>query len=262
MEDQTLQNYLCRYFQSNGAEILNQSANKIQVQLTEALDQELINRPFYWQYIKKTGAYGEPMTLTFWTDRDKEENEKGEHLHFGSPRLHQIFQSARQKGKWTLLYENSRKNQHPSPLFPWLVVNVKYSFVSHQRKDYIASYGLQLIHGQFVEHMMDRLRSKKLHAMIPDHSFPMASLIQVQSGLLRIKRKVEQALASHSEEWAHKAERRMQEELSILEAYFRSSSYSEEEYEREKQAIISRYHPHIQVDIVNSGLFYLSQSAL
>ncbi|RSL30950.1 hypothetical protein D7Z54_23600 [Salibacterium salarium] len=262
MENQILMNYLYRYFQANNANITYEDNRKIEVELTEELDQELINRPFYWQYIKKTGGIAQPMTLTFITDKKQEEKEKGEILHFGSPRLHQIFQSALQKGTWTLLYEQGTHTKKVSPLFPWLIVNVKISYVSHQRKDRIVSYGLQLIHGQLVDNMMNRLYDKTMTTVIPNHSFPMASLIQLNSGLHRVKHNLEQSLQEESHEWAEQAIKRMNDELGILDAYHQSSSQSLEEYELERKAIVSRYDPHIEVNIINSGLFYLTESAL
>ena len=38
------------------------------VQLTIELDKELMNRPFYWHYLEKTGGVPNPMKLTFITD--------------------------------------------------------------------------------------------------------------------------------------------------------------------------------------------------
>ncbi|MGY4690266.1 YqhG family protein [Salibacterium sp. K-3] len=257
-----LLHYLHRYFEANNASILHRSEKKIQVKLTEALDKELMNRPFYWQYVKSSGNIGEPMTLTFFTDRESNGKEKGEWLHAGTPRLHQIFQSARQKGRWTLLYEHHNPRDTPAPLYPWLVVNVKYSFLSHQRKDKIVSYGLQLIHGQLVDHMMEHLQPLHLDMIIPDHSFPMASLIQVDSGLLRIKNETQRFVKEHPDEWAEKAEKKMYEELALLHACSRASSFSEKDYERQKNEIRNRYQPEIQIDIINSGLFYLSRSSI
>ncbi|RSL34540.1 hypothetical protein D7Z54_05195 [Salibacterium salarium] len=262
MENNRLLRYLYRYFTANHAAITYEDNRKMEVQLTEELDQELINRPFYWQYIKKTGGIPQPMTLHFIIDGKRKEQEKGELLHFGSPRLHQIFRSAQQRGRWTLLYENSRQTSTASPLFPWLMVNVKISYVSHQRKDHIISYGLQLIHGQLVENMMNRLNQKTMNTVIPNHSFPMASLIQASSGLRRVKHKIEQSLQEETHEWAAQAVKRMNDEIDILDRYYHSSSQSPEEYELEKKAIIHRYHPQIEVKIINSGLIYLTETAM
>ncbi|SFL67867.1 YqhG family protein [Salibacterium qingdaonense] len=260
MGDELLR-YIHRYFETNGASILHRSNHSIQIKLTEALDRELMNRPFYWHYVKKTGGIPEPMTLTFFTEQPKDRSEKGEWLHVGTPRLHQIFESARSKGIWCLLYEHHKPQQTPAPLYPWLVVNVKFSFVSHQRKDKIVSYGLQLIHGQLVHNMMENLKPLCLEPIIADHSFPMASLIQVESGLRRIKNEARRFVDEHPDDWAEKAEKKMLEELTLLHAYNQAVSSAWEDYEKEKNDIRSRYHPSVHIDISNSGLFYLSQSS-
>ncbi|MFB4164574.1 YqhG family protein [Alteribacillus sp. JSM 102045] len=261
MEQKVLHQFIQRYFQANGADIITNDNKRLKVQLTEELDQLLMNRPFYWQYIKKTGGIPQPMTLTFITDGEKEKNEKAEYLHFGSPRLHQIFQSAKNLGNWTILYEENKEGQKPSPLFPWLVVNVKISYISYQRKDIIQSFGLQLIHGQIVNEMMERVSHKKLNNVIPAQTFPMHSLIQVNSGMQRIKRHIENNILHEPKEWADKAYHRMEEEIRILDAYYRSSSQPDEEYIQEKTAIMERYKPRIAVDIINSGLFYVGNSS-
>ncbi len=81
-----------------------------------------MNRPFYWHYLEKTGGVPNPMKLTLITDPDKvPENIKGETIHFGSPRLHQIFQSTKNLAGYIRLYEKSLlyKNKQ-TPLKPWI----------------------------------------------------------------------------------------------------------------------------------------------
>ncbi|SFE30394.1 YqhG family protein [Alteribacillus iranensis] len=264
MEQKAIHSFVKDYFRIYGADILFEDNRKLQIQLTEELDQELMNRPFYWQYIKKLNQQPQPLQLTLYTDGMKGPKEQGEPLHFGSPRLHQLFQSAKSKGKTAWLYEQPElgKTHQPVPLYPWLVVNIKVSYLSHQQKDVLLSFGLQLIHGQIVEDMMEHLRSKTLHPVISERTFPMKSLIQLKSGLLRIKKHVEGHIAKEPSEWADLAYQRMAEELHVLEVYYENSSQSEEEYEQEKAAIEARYKPNIGVQIINCGLFYLKDTAL
>lgn len=259
MEQRVIHSFVKDYFLMSGADIVYEDHRQIQVQLTEKLDQELMNRPFYWQYIKKLNQKPQPLKLTLYTDGQKSEKEDGEPLHFGSPRLHQLFASAKTKGKTAQLYEvvNPPPTSTPTPLYPWLVVNIKVSFLSHQQKDIIFSYGLQLIHGQIVENMMEQLKERELHSTISERTFPMKSLIKTKSGMLRIKKQVEDKIAEEPAEWLNIAYQRMEEELNILEAYYAKSN-KEEEYELEKAAIKSRYEPKVQVKIINCGLVYLS----
>ncbi len=78
------------------------------VQLTIELDKELMNRPFYWHYLEKTGGDTKSHG-TYLSSPNQEkapEDIKGEPIHFGSPRLHQIFHSTRNLAGYIRLYEN------------------------------------------------------------------------------------------------------------------------------------------------------------
>ncbi len=87
------------------------------VQLTIELDKELMNRPFYWHYLEKTGGIPNPMQLTFITNKEKApENIKGETIHFGSPRLHQIFESTKSLAGYIRLIRKSPSFEPSNPL--------------------------------------------------------------------------------------------------------------------------------------------------
>ena len=58
-----------------------------------------MNRPFYWKYLESTNGEPSPAQLTFITDKNKlVEDIKGEVVHFGSPRLSQLFQVMKEMG--------------------------------------------------------------------------------------------------------------------------------------------------------------------
>src|SRR3954464_8961723 len=121
MQQQEIHKFLERYFIANNCEITENQAGYMNVQLTIDLDKELMNRPFYWHYLEKTGGIPNPMRLTFITNQDAApENMKGEIIHFGSPRLHQIFASTKKLASYMRLYENHRHQNRQTPLLPWL----------------------------------------------------------------------------------------------------------------------------------------------
>ena len=139
--------YLEKYFSAVNCQITDQTPGSMTIQLTPEIDKELMNRPFYWHYAEKTGQKGVPMSLTLITDQDKVSPDvKGELVHFGSPRLQQIFQSAKKHANYVRLYE-----QKPGPLtkqlplHPWLAVNFKVSYQADRKKDVLHSLGLNLI---------------------------------------------------------------------------------------------------------------------
>ncbi|GAE45289.1 hypothetical protein JCM21738_2071 [Mesobacillus boroniphilus JCM 21738] len=120
MQQQEIHNFLEKYFTANNCELMENDKGYMTVQLTVDLDKELMNRPFYWHYLEKTGGVPNPMKLTFITNKQKAPDDiKGEVIHFGSPRLHQIFASTKSLAGYIRLYQN---NQFPTqtPLIPWI----------------------------------------------------------------------------------------------------------------------------------------------
>ena len=86
------------------------------------------------------------MKLSLITDPNKVSDEiKGETIHFGSPRLHQIFQSTKTLASYIRLYEKSPVIQgKQTPLKPWLGLNLKVSYQCDRKKDVFPFYRAQL----------------------------------------------------------------------------------------------------------------------
>ncbi|MBB6444900.1 YqhG family protein [Bacillus benzoevorans] len=259
MQQQDILNYLERYFLANGCEMKENQPGYMTVQLTVDLDKELMNRPFYWHYLEKTGGVPNPMTLTLIHDREKApENIKGETVHFGSPRLHQIFQSAKNLARYIRLYEDTpNPEQQQLPLKPWLGLNVKISYQCDRKKDILRSIGLQLINGQMVENFFARLTQCKLTPKIPDYSFTLSPLIMPKSGVLRIENYLRRELEQEDTTWAEEARIRWQQDLALLEHFYQDSEEKGESYSIEKKALQEQYEPKITISIINGGLFYL-----
>ncbi|MCQ6273721.1 YqhG family protein [Bacillus sp. V3B] len=260
MQQQEIHKFLERYFLSNNCEIMENQAGYMNVQLTIDLDKELMNRPFYWHYLEKTGGVPNPMSLTLISDPGRTpDNITGESIHFGSPRLHQIFQSTKKLASFIRLYENSdtlSQEQH-IPLKPWLGMNVKISYQCDRKKDVFRSVGLQLINGQMVEHFHDQLLELDLTPKIPDYSFTLSPLIMPKSGLLRIENYLKTKIEKEDHTWADEARKRWSKDLNLLEHFYRDSDEKSESYEVEKEALKDQYEPKINISIINGGLFYL-----
>ena len=125
--------------------LLNNMTTYLTVQLTIEMDKELMNRPFYWQYLEKTGGIPNPARLTFITDNQNVPADiKGEAIYFGSPRLHQIIQSTK---KLAVIFDYMRIKdtieRQQIPLFPWLNLNVKISYQCDRKKDIFTSSGIK-----------------------------------------------------------------------------------------------------------------------
>ncbi len=258
MQQQEIHNFLERYFIANECEILENKSGYMNVQLTIDLDKELMNRPFYWHYLEKTGGVPNPMKLSLITDPNIAPKDiKGENMHFGSPRLHHIFESTKKLAGYIRLYEKSVFVQKQTPLKPWIGLNLKVSYQCDRKKDVFHSIGLNLINGQFVENFHDNLLQLELTPKIPDYSFTLSPLIMPKSGLKRIENYLKEKINGEEHSWAEEAKKRWQKDLNLLEHFYKDSEEKGESYEIEKQALTDQYEPKINISIINGGLFYL-----
>ncbi len=263
MQQPQIHNFLEKYFHANECEILENTNGYLTIQLTVDLDKELMNRPFYWHYLEKTGGVPNPMKLTFITDQNTApERLKGEAIYFGSPRLHQIFQSTKKLARFIRLYENRQLPQQQTPLFPWLCLNVKISYQCDRKRDVFKSIGLQLINGQLVEEFHDQLVKLNLTPKIPDYSFTLSPLIKPKSGMIRVENYLKSELDREDHSWADEAVDRWNKDLSLLNHFYENEADKTENYQIEKQALQEQYEPRIQISFTNGGLFYLTDNAI
>ncbi|WP_026692912.1 YqhG family protein [Peribacillus kribbensis] len=262
MQQAEIHNYLQRYFQSNDCQILEDKPGYFMVHLTIDQDKLLMNRPFYWHYLEKTGGEPNPAKLTIITDPDRAPDDiKGEFIHFGSPRLRQIFEANKQLASYIRLFEDKSAGMTQNPLYPWLGLNVKVSFQCNRKKDVFLSLGLNLISGQIQEEFHDKVTALNVTPKIPDYSFTLSPLIMPKSGMLRLDRHIRSSLAFEDHTWAEEAYTRWQNDLQLLETFYEDQEKGES-YETEKEALREQYEPRISIRVINGGLFYLSETAI
>ncbi|KMK76970.1 YqhG family protein [Alkalihalobacillus pseudalcaliphilus] len=259
MQQQSLHRFLTDYFNSNECTIVEETPAYLSVQLTPELDKLIMNRPFYWHYLERTGGTPNPMQVTFITDTKQcPEEIKGEKIHFGSPRLHQLFSTAKTLGGYIRIYENMKVNGNQSqPLHPWLCLNMKISYCSDRKKELILSLGINLIHGQIVPQFFDKLKNLSLSPKLPDYCFTLTPFIQIESGINRLFKVVETYAENEDDRWAMEAKQRWQEDLNLLESFYEELAEKPESYVLEKQALEELYSPYIEISIINGGMFYL-----
>ncbi|GAB2573517.1 YqhG family protein [Gracilibacillus alcaliphilus] len=250
-----LQEFLYQFFSSKQCQVTKVNQTELSIQLTRELDQALMNRPFYWHYMDKIGRTGEPMSLHLDTGTQPENKEK-EWIHYGSPRLQQIFQYLGQTAKFTVLYETTTSEQRKA-LLPWLLVNVRVQYYGKQTKEQLHSIGLQLINGQLVTQMMDRLATVTWGRRIEDYCYTISPLIKPKSGFQRVFQYVENQLLDQDNQWIQEANTSLEEELQLLRYFF---AEREEQLAKEEQQLRERLSPRIQLTVHNAGLFYLTDS--
>jgi len=263
MQQQEIHNFLENYFTTNECEILENNRAYMQVQLTVDMDKQLMNRPFYWHYLEKTGGVPNPMKLTLITDQQQAPDDlKGELIHFGSPRLHQIFASTKKLAGFIRLYEEMQSRPPGNiPLHPWIGLNVNISYQCDRKRDVMMSLGLHLISGTIVENFQERLEQLTLTPKIPDLSFTMSPLIRPQSGLNRLQQYIRGYVNSDDHSWAEAARKRWEADLALLDHFYEDLEEKPESYFTEKEALREQYEPKVKVDIINGGLFYLTQQS-
>ncbi|WP_100331547.1 YqhG family protein [Bacillus xiapuensis] len=258
MDKRDIHQFLIDYFQATECTFLEQADGALSVQLTPEADKELMNRPFYWHYAEKTGLKGKPLTLSLITDQSAApESFKGELIHFGSPRLQQIFRSAKQHARFIRLHEQNRRSNQQQALHPWLLVNLKVSYEADRKKEVFHSYGLNLINGQIQKEFMQQLSQKSLAVKIPDFSFTIPPLIKPFSGVRRIQRFLTGQLQQEDHQWAEQAKKRWAEDLSLLNSFYEEQEEKPEAYFIEKAALQKQYEPKIRIDIINGGIIHL-----
>ncbi|MFC7370421.1 YqhG family protein [Fictibacillus iocasae] len=258
MQQHEIHRFLERYFTANECEMVERNFSYMKVQLTIDLDKVLMNRPFYWHYQEKTGAPPNPMALTLVTGQQQPSDGKGEFIHFGSPRLHQIFSSAKKLASFIRMYENAaRQGTNHIPLNPWLCLNVKVSYQCDRKKDSILSYGLHLINGEIQSHFHETLSQKLLTKRIPDFCYTLSPLIKPISGIKRIENIITDYIEQDDHSWAIDARMRWKEDEDLLESFYEGELDKPESYYVEKEALKTQYDPVVSVDIINGGLFYL-----
>jgi hypothetical protein len=259
MQQHEIRHFVERYFRANECPILEANDEYMTVQLTIEMDKELMNRPFYWHYIERTGGTPQPMQLTLITKTTETTKAlQGERLHFGSPRLHQIFRSAQKHGSFIRLYEEPDASQHTHiPLHPWLGLNVKISYQCDRKKDQILSLGLHLISGTIIEQFHELLQKRKLTPKIPDYCFTISPLIKPKSGIGRLEQYIRSRIAADDHTWAEKAKERWAEDLALLDHFYEGVEEKPECYYIEKEALEQQYKPRITVSVINGGMFYL-----
>ncbi|MEN1970572.1 YqhG family protein [Lentibacillus sp. N15] len=262
MAIENLNQFLVRYFTAHDCQLLHNADGVLTIQLTEEMDKVLMNRPFYWHYIKKMGNQGDPMQLTLITNPERQE-EKGEWIHYGSPRLHQIFNHLRTNEKYTKLFQQIETTTKTA-LYPWLVMNVKISYIGKQKKDELLSIGLQLVNGMMRFNMMDRLNELPLQMTVSDYCFTISPLIKMKSGARRIESVISDHIKQQSNDWAAASLKTLEEESAMLKHFYQDVTGEEQavQMEKELQEMNNRYQPTISYNVINGGIFYLQEGTV
>lgn len=259
MYPQQIHGYLSQFFKENNCQILSNNNYYIDVQLTIEMDKKIMNRPFYWHYLASTGDEPRPAQLTLITDKNQlMDNIKGEVVHFGSPRLSQLFQVTKEMGSFVQMYERAPNlTDKQTILTPWLGVNYKVTYASDQTKEILYSLGINLLTGHVVEGFQESLSKVDLDVEISSYTYHVPYIIKPTRALERLDGVIDTFIQQADHSWAEEAKKRWQKDRRVLEYFYEEVDLKPDCYEIEKEAMDQQYEVRINIDIVNGGVFYL-----
>lgn len=264
MNGQELYDFLMRYLTLKGCAVLEKSPAHITARLSEEADREIMNRPYYWLYVDRTGVPAEPMTVTFYFDPANTFAAKGraELIHLGSPRLHHIFQACHKQGQYIRLYEQTESSSGVKrPLTPWLCLNYTISFVCDQKRELYYPLGFNLINGEIIAPFDDYLETYRFTPKIPDYSFTLTPIFSLASAVKRIETHLSDYIRQMDPAWAIQAKKRLEEERELILSFFENDE-NKKEILSKRLAELEEYEPRIEVTPINVGLFYLATHPL
>lgn len=260
MQPQQIHGFLRQLFQESNCQVIDGNKHYMTVQLTVDMDKRIMNRPYYWQYIESVNGAACPAQLTLITDGNKLNGDiKGEIMHFGSPRLRQLFQVTNELGSFVRVFEKvSEKFEEKTILTPWLCVNYKVSYISDQTKEMLYSLGLNLMTGYIVDEFQESIQVLDFECKASTNTFNLPFNIPPVRGLGRLDLAIERVVQHEDHQWAVEAKNRLERDQEVLEHFYHGVDNKPVSYETEKQAMEEQFEPSIQIDVVNGGLFYLN----
>ncbi|WP_060205500.1 YqhG family protein [Sporosarcina koreensis] len=260
MYPQQIHQYVRRFFIENSCHILRENEHFIHVQLTIEMDKKIMNRPFYWKYLESTGDEPNPAQLTLITDKNKlTESIVGEVVHYGSPRLNQLFSVTKELGSFVQMYEKPPVTQVPvqTILTPWVGVNYKITYSSDRTREILYSLGINLMTGMIIKEFQESISRLELESTISANTFHLPYTIKPQRALERLDAVIENQIKLDDHTWAEEARVRQQRDIRVLDYFYEGIENKPETYESEKKAIKEQYETKIRIEIINGGLFYL-----
>jgi hypothetical protein len=261
MYPQQIHQYVRQFFIENNCEILRENEHFLNVQLTVEMDKKIMNRPFYWKYVESTGGQAIPAQLTLITNKNKlVESIAGEVVHYGSPRLNQLFRVTKEVGSFVQMYERATdETSAKTILTPWVGVNYKITYSSDRTQETLYSLGINLMTGMIINGFHESISGLDLGSTIPANTYHLPFIITPQRAVERLDAIIENLIQQDDHTWAEEAKERRRKDLLVLEYFYRDIEDEDrpECYRIEKNAIDEQYETKIRIDIINGGLFYL-----
>ena len=147
-----------------------------------------------------------------------------EDIVYGSRRLQQIFEAAREGGAFVNLFEQAAKRQIratvPAVYEPWLGVCFKVEFSCDLKREELHFLGISLRSGEIIEKFGSKLNRRDLSPRLAENMHAQAPKISLADAGAALESHLTQHLSRLDYSWAEKAKERLQLELDVVDAYY------------------------------------------
>ena len=273
MNQEQIADFCCRYFTATNCQLIEKSPSHLKVKLSPEADRDLTGRPYYWNFVERTGADPETMSFMFIFDPEKREKENNkaqagtdssilgryfnmppilpqpgrmleETVVFGTRRLEQIFSSASDKGAYLQLFEEPPLLPSGAPVSipysTWLGVNYKVSYICDMKREEMYSLGICMSTGEISADFYRMMQARRLSPRIPAHTTLRESITLVRA-VQALEQYIEARLRTADYTWAVEASNRMREELERIDRYYGDMLRAAAIEDEERQIIRSQY---------------------
>ncbi|MCJ8010411.1 YqhG family protein [Paenibacillus sp. KQZ6P-2] len=303
MSQQQVQEHMMTYLESTECRIIEKSPWHVTVKLSPQADKQLTNRPYYWGFVERTGV--EPETLSFTFVFDPEQYDKKEQLNasqqpqqdsilsryfgtapmvpqigpgriqredvvYGSSRLQQIWNAARQEGSCLYLFEQpaalQRETLFSAAYEPWLGICYKVEMACDVKKEELHFVGISLVTGRIVSPFPERLRGLALSPRLPENIHIQPASISLPQAASLLEGYMTRLLAEMDYGWAEQARERLNEELAVIDIYYEDLlkepdeeklAAIREQYSNRRSETTWQYEPKVHLSVITCGLFHL-----
>ncbi|WP_226000168.1 YqhG family protein [Paenibacillus sp. BJ-4] len=199
-----------------------------------------------------------------------------EELHYGSRRLHQIFEAARDGGKYVYLFEqpDARQLTVRSPVVyeAWLGVCYKVEFACDLKREELHWLGISLKSGKIISDFGDMIEARQLSPLLAGNMHVQPAKLTVSEASNSLESYLTDLLRQQDYSWAEQAKERLREELEVIDHYYedltKEQKDQDKEEENKKEAIVEQhqarrnemvwqYEPKVLVSAINCGIFHL-----
>ncbi|TCS96430.1 YqhG family protein [Hazenella coriacea] len=269
MDQQEVREFVERYMEHHQCQVIESTPSYLQTQLSIEVDKDLLNRPFYWMYVEKLNQEPQPAQFCFIFDLENHPpDQRGEYIFFGSPRFSQMLQSAQKHGRFVRLYQEApgwELSLHSKPYIPWLLINFKLSYICDQKKDRLNSLGINLYTGEIKDNFYPWIQTFSWTSQIPVKRHLLSKRLSIPEAVGELEYYLQDQLHQEDLSWAEAAKERLQMEMNQLNSFYPEGEVQNEEKEKEKKQrireMIWQYHPRVEIEVVNAGIFYMNPSS-